>query len=83
MNFPTKKSSRGFLSRFGDLVEEFGVCEEIEIVGAVSLGEAKVRFSCPLVPILMQLGGDQGKRLQLYPEPMLTAEGGTVPAGPI
>lgn len=81
MNFPTKKSSRGFLSRFGDLVEEFGVCEEIEIVGAVSLGEAKVRFSCPLVPILMQLGGDQGKRLQLYPEPMLTAEGGTVPSG--
>lgn len=81
MNFPTKKSSRGFLRRFGDLLDEFGVCEEIEIAGAVSLGEAKVRFSCPLVPILMQLGGEQGKRLQLYPEPMLTAEGGTVPSG--
>lgn len=81
MNFPTKKSSRGFLRRFSDLVDEFGACEEIEIAGSVSLGEAKVRFICPLAPILMQLGGEQGKRLQLYPEPMLTAEGGTVPSG--
>ncbi len=81
MNFPTKKSSRGFLRRFSDLVDEFGVCEDIEIAGSVSLGETKVRFACPLAPILMQLGGEQGKRLQLYPEPMLTAEGGTVPSG--
>jgi len=29
----------------------------------------------------MQLGGEQGKRLQLYPEPMLTLEGGVVPSG--
>jgi hypothetical protein len=81
MNFPTKKSSKGFLRRFSDLVDEYGACEEIEIAGSVSLGETKVRFSCPLAPILMQLGGEQGKRLQLYPEPMLTAEGGTVPSG--
>lgn len=81
MNFPTKKSSRGFLRRFSDLVDEYGACEEIELAGSVSLGETKVRFTCPLAPILMQLGGEQGKRLQLYPEPMLTAEGGTVPSG--
>jgi hypothetical protein len=81
MNFPTKKSSRGFLRRFSDLVDEYGACEDIELAGSVSLGETKVRFTCPLAPILMQLGGEQGKRLQLYPEPMLTAEGGTVPSG--
>lgn len=81
MNFPTKKSSKGFLSKFRDLVDEYGPCEEIEIAGSVSLGETKVRFPCPLAPILMQLGGEQGKRLQLYPEPMLTAEGGMVPSG--
>ena len=40
MNFPTKKSSRGFLRRFSDLVDEFGACEEIEI--AVGIAE------CPL-----------------------------------
>ncbi|TNF55055.1 MAG: metallophosphoesterase [Gammaproteobacteria bacterium] len=81
MNFPTKKSSKGFLHRFRDLVDEFGACEDIEIAGSVSLGETKVRFSCPLAPILMQLGGEQGKRLQLYPEPILTAEGGMAPTG--
>ena len=81
MNFPTKKSSKGFLNRFRDLVDEFGACEEIEIAGSVSLGETKVRFPCPLAPILMQLGGEQGKRLQLYPEPLLTAAGGMAPTG--
>jgi hypothetical protein len=62
-------------------VDEYGACEDIELAGSVSLGETKVRFTCPLAPILMQLGGEQGKRLQLYPEPMLTAEGGTIPSG--
>jgi hypothetical protein len=38
MNFPTKKSSKGFLRRFSDLVDEYGACEEIEIAGSVSLG---------------------------------------------
>jgi hypothetical protein len=75
MSAPSEQSSKGFLRRFRDLVDELGRCENLSLDGAVRLGSKKVRFPGALVPVQIQLGRDGGKRLNLHPELTLKADG--------
>lgn len=64
-----------FLRRFRELVSEFGGCEDVDIKDTIHIASRKIRVPSPIVPLQIMLGGEQGKRLLLYPEVKMT-EGG-------
>ncbi len=70
-----EKSSNGFLGRFRALVKDLGGCEDVVLQDTFSLGPKKVRIAAPFGPMQFQLGGEEGKRLQLQRELVLRSDG--------
>jgi len=66
---------KDFLARFRELVTEFGGCEEVELKDTVHIASRKIHVPSPVIPLQILLGGENGKRLFLYPEVRM-AEGG-------
>lgn len=71
----SRKSRKNFLSRFRELVTEFGGCEDVELKDTIHIAARKIRVPAPTVPLQIMLGGERGKRLLLYPEAKLMADG--------
>ena len=72
MTDDSRKSRKNFLGRFRELVAEFGGCEDVELKDTIHIASRKIRVPSPVIPLQIMLGGEQGKRLFLYPEIKLT-----------
>ncbi|EXJ15964.1 metallophosphoesterase [Imhoffiella purpurea] len=65
---PNHISRKSFLKRFRDVVQGMDACEDVDIEDALSITGEKVRVPPPALPLQIQLGGEEGYRLHLYPE---------------
>ncbi len=64
-----------FLDQFRDMLENFDRCKEADLHDTILLKNEKVRVPAPTLPLQIQLGGEMGKRLFLYPETKLDKNG--------
>lgn len=78
---PSHESRKRFLSHFRELLQDMEACDELDLEGALRLGEKKVRVPHPTLPLQLLLGNEDGYRLQLEPELVLTADGGFARSG--
>ncbi|UHD18067.1 metallophosphoesterase family protein [Thiocapsa bogorovii] len=75
MSNPSHTKRKGFLRHFRGLVREAHPCADLDLRGSLRLGKSTVRLPPPALPLQILLGGEQGYRLHLYPEPVLDSEG--------
>ncbi|RKT43307.1 metallophosphoesterase [Thiocapsa rosea] len=75
MSDPSHAKRKGFLRHFRGLIREADPCADIDLRGSLRLGKSTVKLPPPALPLQILLGGEQGYRLHLYPEPVLDAEG--------
>jgi hypothetical protein len=75
MSAPNRNTRNGFLRHFRDLLREAEPCADVDLRGSLRLGKATIRLPPPSLPLQILLGGEQGYRLHLYPEPVLDAQG--------
>ena len=66
---------KGFLRHFRGLVHGADPCADLDLRGSLRLGKSTLKLPPPALPLQILLGGEQGYRLHLYPEPVLDAEG--------
>ena len=74
MSNPSHAKRKGFLRHFRGLIREAAPCADLDLRGSLRLGKSTVRLPPPALPLQILLGGEQGYRLHLYPEPVLDAE---------
>ena len=75
MSNPSHAKRKGFLRHFRGLIREAAPCADLDLRSSLRLGKSTVRLPPPALPLQILLGGEQGYRLHLYPEPVLEAEG--------
>jgi len=71
----TPVSRKRFLSYFSELIQDMENCDDMELADALRLGEKKVRVPPPTLPLQLQLGRDDGYRLQLESELVIGEDG--------
>ncbi len=71
----TPVSRKRFLSVFRELIQDMETCDDLELADGLRLGDKKVRVPPPTLPLRLQLGRDDGYRLQLEPELVIGADG--------
>jgi hypothetical protein len=75
MSDPSHAKRKGFLRHFRDLTRKADPCTDLDLRGSLRLGKSTVKLPPPALPLQILLGGEQGYRLHLYPEPVLDAQG--------
>ncbi|MFD2113007.1 metallophosphoesterase [Thiorhodococcus fuscus] len=65
---PNRISRKSFLKRFRDVVQGMDACEDVDLDSALKITGEKVRIPPPALPLQIQLGDEEGYRLNLYPE---------------
>jgi hypothetical protein len=68
MPYPNGTSRLSFLQQFRDLIQDMEECEDRELRDSLRLDETKIRVPIPVLPLQILLGGEDGYRLNLYPE---------------
>ncbi len=68
MPYPNGTSRLSFLQQFRDLIQDMEECEDRELRDSLRLDDTKIRVPVPVLPLQILLGGEDGYRLNLYPE---------------
>ena len=75
MPYASTESRSRFLNYFQELIQDMEECDDLELADAVRLGAKKVRVPQPALPLQLRLGSDEGYRLQMEPELVVSADG--------
>lgn len=70
--YATSESRRSFLGYFRERFQDMETCDDVDLQESLSLGKTKIRMPPPVIPLQLMLGGEEGHRLNLDPEMLLS-----------